>query len=260
MGNDGAFINPTLIEYCADPGIEFPRSRAYRQNDQARIKHKNGAVARRFADYDCYAGQVAGQTVAHLYGAVGLYVDYFQPSFKLLNKNRDGATVVKRYSPPATPCDRFIHRQTVSARIEGEAGRTPRPLDSVALLPNITEAQVLVAHSSPECQGEAHPTHAARGRSPRHWRTRRDPFEGVWCAVLLWLQAEPDATGKALMARLQSQHPHRVTASQLRTVQRRGTGWRGIMAKTLAYGADDGLQPGLHGLPAMALVRVDHKC
>lgn len=122
MGNDGAFINPTLIEYCTDQGIEFPRSRAYRQNDQARIKHKNGAVARRFADYDCYAGQVAGQTVAHLYGAVGLYVDYFQPSFKLLNKNRDGATVVKRHSPPPTPCDRFIHRQTVSAELKEKLG------------------------------------------------------------------------------------------------------------------------------------------
>ena len=122
MGNDGAFINPTLIEYCTDQGIEFLRSRAYRQNDQARIKHKNGAVARRFADYDCYAGQVVGQTVAHLYGAVGLYVDYFQPSFKLLNKNRDGATVVKRHSPPATPCDRFIHRQTVSAELKEKLG------------------------------------------------------------------------------------------------------------------------------------------
>ena len=35
MGDDGAFINETMIQYCADHGIEFTRSRAYRSNDQA---------------------------------------------------------------------------------------------------------------------------------------------------------------------------------------------------------------------------------
>lgn len=33
--NDGAFINETLLGYCADRGIGFARSRAYRSNDQA---------------------------------------------------------------------------------------------------------------------------------------------------------------------------------------------------------------------------------
>ena len=46
--NDGAFINETLIGYCADRGIELTRSRAYRSNDQAWIEQKNGSVARFF--------------------------------------------------------------------------------------------------------------------------------------------------------------------------------------------------------------------
>ena len=33
-----------------------------------------------------------------------LYVNYFQPSFKLMEKTRHGSVVIKRYSPPATPC------------------------------------------------------------------------------------------------------------------------------------------------------------
>ena len=33
--NDSVFINQTLIGYCADRGIEFTRSRAYRKNGQA---------------------------------------------------------------------------------------------------------------------------------------------------------------------------------------------------------------------------------
>ena len=58
-------------------------------------------------------------------------------------------------------------------------------------------------------------------RAPRHWRTRKDPFEGVWADVLAWLQAEPDATGTALMGRLRVEHPDRFSEAQLRTMQRR---------------------------------------
>ena len=51
------------------------------------------------------SGQVAGQTTAHLYEALRRYVNFFQPSFKLIDKTRDGATTVKRYSQPTTPCE-----------------------------------------------------------------------------------------------------------------------------------------------------------
>ena len=64
MGDDDAFINETLIQYCTDHGIEFTRSRAYRSNDQAWIEQKNGSVVRRFVGHDRYSGQVAGQTMA----------------------------------------------------------------------------------------------------------------------------------------------------------------------------------------------------
>ena len=37
---------------------------------------------------------------AHRYGALRLYVNFFQPSFKLIDKTRDGGTIAKRYSPP----------------------------------------------------------------------------------------------------------------------------------------------------------------
>ena len=53
------------------------------------------------------------KTMAHLYGAVRQYVNYFQPSFKLVEKTRHGSRVVKRYSPPATPCDRLVQHDAV---------------------------------------------------------------------------------------------------------------------------------------------------
>ena len=280
--NDGAFINETLIGYCADQGIEFTRSRAYRSNDQAWIEQKNDNVVRRFVGHDRYSGQVAGQTMAQLYGALRRYVNFFQPSFKLIDKTRDGSTTVKRYSPPTTPCDRLIQHDATSDDMRAELIQYRARLDPVLLLHSIREAQsALVAAAAPEVRetpsgeslskflaklprlwrhGEVRPTHAARVRGPRHWRTRKDPFEGVWGNVLVWLQTEPDVTNKALMARLQAEHPDRFSQAQLRTMQRRVKEWRGIMAKELVYAgtAEPFAEP--NGLPEMALVGADPGC
>ena len=118
--NDSVFINETLLSPSTAPrrGIEFTRSRPYRKNDQAWIEQKNGAVVRHYVGHDRYSGRVAGQTMAHLYGAVRQYVNYFQPSFKLVEKTRHGSRVVKRYSPPATPCDRLMRHDAVSVEMK----------------------------------------------------------------------------------------------------------------------------------------------
>ena len=149
--NDSVFINDTLTKYCADRGIEFTRSRAYRKNDQAWVEQKNGAVIRRFLGHERYSGQVAGHTIAHLHGAMRLYVNYFQPSFKLMEKTRNGSAVIKRYSPPATPCDRVIRHEAVSAEEKMKLTEHRGILDSVALLHTIREGQsALAAIVSPE--------------------------------------------------------------------------------------------------------------
>ena len=47
-----------------------------------------------------------------------LYVNFFQPSFKLKSKNTDGAKVTKKYEKPATPYERLLasDRVTTSAK------------------------------------------------------------------------------------------------------------------------------------------------
>ena len=109
-------------------------------------------------------------------------------------------------------------------------------------------------------QGEVRPTHAARVRAPRHWRARKDPLEGVWGDVLVWLQVEPDATGKALMSRLQSKHPDGFTAAQLRTMQRRVKEWRSIMAKTLVYASPGVSSAAPSKLPELLMIGADPRC
>ena len=93
----------------------------------------------------------------------------------------------------------------------------------------------------PSCgnRGKCGPLTRRELRPPRHWRTRKDPFEGVWCDVLLWLQKDPDTTAKDLLAKLSQAHPDRFGDAQLRTLQRRVKDWRGVMAKRLVYAASD---------------------
>jgi len=91
---------------------------------------------------------VAVQSLARLYQAVRLFVNYFQPSFKLRSKTRDGARVSKTYYPPATPCDRLLHSVQVTA--EGKRRLTQRraQLDPIRLLHTIRELQVELLRKS----------------------------------------------------------------------------------------------------------------
>ena len=255
--NDSVFINETLVQYCVDRDIEFTRSRAYRKNDQAWIEQKNGSVIRRFVGHERHSGPAAGQTLANLYGAVRLYVNYFQTSFQLLTKSRNGGSVTRRYSKPATPCGRLLDRDDVSDDTKLRLRTSRAELDPVSLLHSIRDSQsALAAVSSPESgeipdgesledflsqlpdvwrRGEVRPTHARRARGPRTWRTRPDPFEGVWCEILDWLQQQPDTTAADLLERLMSRYPGRYSRSQLRTLQRRVRQWRGVIAKNLVH-------------------------
>ena len=74
------------------------------------------------------------QTITHLHGVLRLYVNYFQPSFKLIEKTRNGSAVIKRYSSPATPCDRVISHEAVSACAKAALAERRATLDPVALL------------------------------------------------------------------------------------------------------------------------------
>ena len=282
MDNDSVFINETLIKYCAERGIEFTRSRPYRKNDPAWIEQKNGAVVRHCVGHDRYSGSVAGPTIAHLYEAVRRYVNYFQPSFKLVEKTRHGPRVIKRYSPPATPCDRLMQHDAVSVEMKAALSEYRVKLDPVALLHAIRKAQsALAAVTCPEIrptpsgesleqflaklpdlwrQDAAHTSRKRRVQPPRTWRTRPDPFEGVWCDVLSWLQEDPDAKAIALLNRLKSAYPDRFSDTHLRTLQRRVQQWRGIMSKELVYAAAGEPMAGLPAMPELALVGADPRC
>jgi len=111
--NDSVFMNETIKGWCAAAQVAFTRSRPYRKNDQARVEQKNGAIVRRMAGSRRYTGVAAATELARLYQGMRLYANFFQPSFKLMEKTRDGARVTKRHHPPLTPFQQAVPREMV---------------------------------------------------------------------------------------------------------------------------------------------------
>ena len=243
--------------------LEQTRSRAYKKNDQAWVEQKNGAIVRRLVGYGRLSWLAATQALAQLYAASRLYINYFQPSFKLKSKTRDGAHVSKKYHPPATPCDRLLASESVDERVKAKLREQFTGLDPVRLLRDIRAAQKMLsefAARGPKVaepttpvqptlsvfidslatawkEGEVRPTHQKKSKTERWWKTRADPFEHAWPVVEAWLIAEPTATGKELMERLARTVPDAYASkAQLRTLQRRIKVWRAEKAKDLILG------------------------
>src|SRR5271166_5814449 len=111
------------------------------QNDQAWVEQKNGAVVRRTIGYRRFEGLEAAAALARLYAAMRLFVNFFQPSFKLASKARDGALVRKRYHPPATPCQRLMADPRTSEEVRHRVQELRSMLDPVRLLKEIRAIQ-----------------------------------------------------------------------------------------------------------------------
>jgi hypothetical protein len=112
--NGSEFINDTLYRYCLDEKITFTRSRPYQKNDQAHVEQKNWSVVRHTLGYDRWE---TGQELAILesiHADLRLYINFFQPSFKLIAKERIGNKTIKRYDTAKTPYQRLLERQDIS--------------------------------------------------------------------------------------------------------------------------------------------------
>jgi hypothetical protein len=145
VDNGSEFVNDRLIEYCLGHGIELTRSRPYRKNDQAWIEQKNGAIVRKLLGYRRFAGLAAARAITRLYGASRLFVNFFQPSFKLAAKQRDGAKVTKRYHPPQTPCERLLQAESLPIAAKGKLREISANLDPLKLLEEMRAVQAYLA-------------------------------------------------------------------------------------------------------------------
>jgi hypothetical protein len=262
--NGGEFMNEAVAAYCAQHGIPCTRSRPYHKNDQAWVEQKNGSVVRRLVGYRRLEGLAAAAALSRIYAASRLFVNFFQPSFKLASKTRRGAKVHKAYHAPETPCARLLASPAVTDEMKERLRATAAQLDPLRLLEEIRALQhhlvALASGKTPHLparpdasldgfltglatawqQGEVRATHRLEPRPARDWRTRKDPFETAWPLVVTWLEAEPDRIGKELFRRLQAEQAGVFPDGQLRTFQRRVKEWRRAAARELVFASSQG--------------------
>jgi hypothetical protein len=112
--NGGEFINDLLYRYCLTEKITFTRSRPYQKNDQAHVEQKNWSVVRHTVGYDRWETEQELALLESIYDDLRLYVNFFQPSLKLIAKERLGNKTLKRYDPAQTPYQRVLERQDIS--------------------------------------------------------------------------------------------------------------------------------------------------
>src|ERR1700720_2177544 len=139
--NDSAFMNDIVVPWCRAQKIEVTRSRAYKKNDQAFVEQKNGAVVRRLVGYGRFDGVEMTRVLERLYAASRLHTNFFQPYFKLKDKRREGAKVIKRYHVPATPYARALAHPKLSKGVKRCLRELYCTLDPVALLAEMRDAQ-----------------------------------------------------------------------------------------------------------------------
>jgi hypothetical protein len=88
--NGGEFINDLLYRYCLAEKITFTRSRPYKKNDQAHVEQKNWSVVRHTVGYDRWETEQELALLESTYDILRPYINFFQPSFKLVAKEHVG--------------------------------------------------------------------------------------------------------------------------------------------------------------------------
>ena len=111
--NGSEFINDLLYRYCLDEKVTFTRSRPYKKNDQAHVEQKNWSVVRHTVGYDRWETQQEFALLESIHDDLRLYINFFQPSFKLIAKERIGNRTIKRYDPAKTPYQRVLDRKDI---------------------------------------------------------------------------------------------------------------------------------------------------
>jgi hypothetical protein len=118
--NGSEFINDLLYRYCLDEKITFTRSRPYKKNDQAHVEQKNWSVVRHTVGYDRWETDQELAILENIYDDLRLYINFFQPSFKLIAKERIGNKTIKRYDTAKTPCQRVLERKDISLEAKAQ--------------------------------------------------------------------------------------------------------------------------------------------
>lgn len=134
--NGGELLNYMLLEYFTKKKnpVQYTRSREYKKNDNAHIEEKNWTHVRQFIGYQRFDKFETVALLNDLYITEWrFYLNFFIPSFKLIEKKRVGAKVIKKFDPPLTPYQRLLNSPYIKPSKKKELTRIFNSLDPYLL-------------------------------------------------------------------------------------------------------------------------------
>jgi hypothetical protein len=135
--NGSEFINGHLVAFCQARGIQFTRSRPDKKDDNAHVEQKNWTHVRKLVGWDRYDTPAAQRALNALYAELRCFQNLFQPSMKLLRKERRGSRLLRRYDQPQTPFERVRACATADAAPVAALERRFRHTDPFVLAQRI---------------------------------------------------------------------------------------------------------------------------
>ncbi len=135
--NGSEFINDTLYRYCLSEQITFTRSRPYQKNDQAHVEQKNWSVVRHTVGYDRLETPEELSLLGSIYSDLRLYINFFQPVLKLVDKERVDGKTIPTYDQAKTPFRRVLALDSLPVEIKARLTDQYLHLNPVALRASI---------------------------------------------------------------------------------------------------------------------------
>ncbi len=197
-------------------------------------------------------GIIAYDALTALYKVLRLYVNFFQPSLKLIYKNRDGAKVTKKYDKAKTPYQRIMNSPHVLEVIKSNLKKEFESLDPVFLLEEVKKLQnIFWEHAWKKSENNIHEVtkeaiieenlikkrtsyrkriRPLRPKIPGITRGRKQIFSGVWNVVIKELEQDPKTSAKSLVKKLIQLNPEKFNLKQVRTMRRSIAKWKAMAA------------------------------
>jgi len=159
--NDKSFINKFFYQYCRKKKILFSRSRPYKKNDNCLVEEKNKTHVRWTVGYRRYDTLEELEILNELWEKVADFKNFFQPSMKLIKKERIGGHIKRKYDKPLTPYQRIMNYEGLSEEIKRELQDHYSSLNAVRLKQDIEKLQAALYEAYTKKQQKS------KGRSVR---------------------------------------------------------------------------------------------
>ena len=125
VDNGSEFINTQMINFMRRENgkkpIEFTRSRPYKKNDNCYVEQKNFTHVRELFGYERMEDPTLVSLMNEIYKNYwNPLQNFFIPTFKLKEKIRIGARIVKKFDTPQTPYNRLMKSPDLSEQRKEE--------------------------------------------------------------------------------------------------------------------------------------------